>query len=112
MKKRSKLAKDIEKVKKEKRTEFIVVSLAIISIVGFAVSLFFLVGITGAAIGGTRSNLVGLIFIVVSLLIWVIAELVWIKNRKKEEIDVKKLLKDLEREGFPMLYSKYLKKSG
>ncbi len=114
MKKRqeTKLEKEIKKVKKDKKKEMFVVFLAIVSIIGFAVSLFFLVSITGAAIGGGRSNLYGLIFIVISLLMWTVAELIWIKNKKKEEIDIKKLLKDLEREGFPMVYSKYLKKSG
>jgi uncharacterized membrane protein YbhN (UPF0104 family) len=110
-KRRQNLEKDFKKVKKERKTEIIVVSLAVISIIGFAFSLFFLAGITGAAVGNSRSNLVGLIVIVVSLLLWTIAELMWVRNKKKQEIDVKKLLKDLEKEGFPLVY-RYTNKSG
>ncbi len=106
------LGKEIKRVKKERKTEVFVFVLALVSIAGFALSLFFLVGITGAAIGSSKNNLFGLIVIVVSLLMWTVAELVWLKNRKKEEVDVKKLLRDLEREGFPMVYSEYFKRSG
>ena len=97
--------------KKEKRTKRMVFSLAIISIIGFTISLLFLAGITGGTIGNTRSNLYGLIFIITSLLIWAVAELIWLKNKSKKEIDIKKLLEDLRKEGFTMVYNKYFKKS-
>jgi len=95
--------------KKEKRTRKIVFSLAFISIIGFTISLLFLAGITGGTVGSTRSNLYGLIFIVASLLIWAVAELIWLKSKGKKEIDIKELLEELKEEGFTMIYNKHLK---
>ena len=60
------LGKEIKRVKKERKTEVFVFVLALVSIAGFALSLFFLVGITGAAIGSSKNNLFGLIVIVSS----------------------------------------------
>lgn len=94
--------------KKEKRTRRVVFSLAFISIIGFTASLLFLAGITGGAVGSARSNLYGLIFIVASLLIWAVAEVIWLKSKTKKEIDVKKLIEELKEEGFPMIYSRHL----
>ncbi len=92
--------------KKEKSRSILILSLAIISIAGFAVSLLFLIGVTGATIGSSKGNLWGLIFIIISLLIWAIAEMLWIKGRKKKEVNIKELLEDLEKEGLPMIYKK------
>ena len=42
---------------------------------------------------------------------WTIAEVIWIKKtRKKKEVDVKSLLKNLEKEGFPMVYRNFSSK--
>ncbi len=115
-KKGLKLSEDIieEKIKTEKitkRRNKLIMVLAVVSIAGFLVSFLFLIGITGAAVGETKGNLYGLIFIIISLLTWIIAELLWVREKKKKEIDIKKLLQELEKEGVPLtlLYNKYLK---
>jgi len=94
--------------RKEKKRRIMILSLAIISIAGFALSLLFLVGITGAVIGPSRGNLWGLIFIVISLLIWAVAEMLWIKGKGRKEVNIKTLLETAEREiqPPPMLYRK------
>ncbi|GEM_PF-6695022 len=95
-----------EERSKEKRRRVMILSLAVISIAGFALSLLFLLGITGAAIGPSRGNLWGMVFIIISLLIWAIAEMLWVKGKREKEVDIKKLLEDVEKEGIPMFYKK------
>ena len=94
--------------KKERRRLTVILSLAVISIAGFALSVLFLIGVTGAAIGPSRGNLWGLIFIIISLLVWAIAEMLWIKGKRKKEVSVKEILEDVEKEGFPMIYKRKL----
>lgn len=91
-----KLKKEQEKIeKKEKRREVFIVILAGVSIIGAFVSLFFLAGMTGAVLGATRNNLYGLIFIIVSLLVWSIVVLLYSRgNREKKELDIKKLVRE------------------
>src|SRR4030043_2433743 len=100
--KQEQIEKEEEKLeKKEKRRRIMILSLAVISIAGFALSVLFLVGVTGAAIGPSRGNLWGLIFIILSLLIWAIAEVLWIKGKRKKEVSIKEILEDVEKEGLP-----------
>lgn len=88
----------INEIKDQKSTDFFVFVLAVVSLIGFGFSLFFLVGITGAAVGNARGNFFGLILVVIFLLVWVVAGLVWMKNKRRERIDVKKLIEDLKKE--------------
>jgi hypothetical protein len=105
------LEEDNKLEKEEKRRKTLIISLAIISITGFLVSFLFLIGITGSAIGERKENFYGLTFIIISLLVWAIAELLWAREKKKKEVDIKNLLQELEKEGIPlnMLYNKYLR---
>ena len=104
------LKEDIKLKKEEKNRKKLIVILAIISVAGFFISFLFLIGITGAVIGQERGNLYGMILIIISLLAWAFAELLWVREKKKKEMSIKKLLEELEKEGVPlnMLYRKYL----
>jgi hypothetical protein len=105
------LEEEIKIIETQKRRDKIIMSLTIISIIGFLISFLFLVGITGAAIGPTRENFYGLTFILISMLTFAIAELLWAREKKKKEVNIRNLLIELEREGVPLdlLYNKYLK---
>jgi len=69
----------------------------IISIIGFVISLVFIIGITGGVIGATRANVYGLIFIIVPLLIWSILSILRIK-RKEKEVNISKIIEEAQRE--------------
>jgi hypothetical protein len=105
------LQEDLRLKKEENRRKRLILSLAIISVIGFFISFLFLIGITGAAIGERKENFYGLTFIIISLLAWAIAELLWVRDKKKKEVNIKKLLQELEKEGVPinMIYNRYLK---
>jgi hypothetical protein len=68
---------------KEVRREVFVKILGVISFIGFALSVFFLTGITGSVIGKAKENVAGAMFVVILFLIWLVAVFLWSNLRKK-----------------------------
>ncbi len=95
-----KFKKEVNKLeKKEKRLEVFILISGIISSIGFAVSLFSLGGISGGAIGASRENLYGIIFVIGMFLAWSLIVISWLRKnmKKRDKVDIKKLLKETER---------------
>jgi len=81
--------------KKDKIREIFIMGLGIISVIGAFVSLFFLTGMTAAAIGPARSNVYGLVIILASLLVWSLVVVLYSrKNMRKKGLDIKKLVRE------------------
>jgi len=95
---KNKLTKEEEREKKEKRRESFIILLGTVSIIGAFASLFFLTGMTSAAIGAARSNLYGVIIILSALLVWSVVVTLYSKiNREKKALDIKKIIREAEK---------------
>jgi len=90
-----KSAEVMEKTKlAEERKGILIIIFGIIAIFGFLALLMPIREITGNVIGEIRGNLYGVYFLVLFLICWSAIAVLWnLMNRQKQEVDVKKLIK-------------------